>query len=74
MLIHVRQKLGLTSYALPQAPYLLTAEATQPAWRASVDNILAAIVTCAGSVMYCAAPVYADAPVAKKRVEIYLYT
>ena len=46
------------------------AEATQLAWRASVDNILAATVKYAGLVMNCAAPVYADAPVGKFKKKI----
>ena len=69
MLLHIpfcRQDSRLTSNALPQPAYLLTAEATQLAWRASVDNILAATVKYAGVVMYCAAPVYAEAPSEEK--------
>lgn len=56
---------GLTSNALLQPANLLTAAATQLAWRASVDSMLAATVKYAGVVMYCAAPVYADEPVEK---------
>ena len=78
MLLHIpfcRQDSRLTSNALPQPAYLLTAEATQLAWRASVDNILAATVKYAGVVMYCAAPVYAEAPSEEKSSSnIYPYT
>jgi hypothetical protein len=51
-----------TSRAPLQPANLLTAEATQLAWRASVERTLAAAVRNVLSVMSLAAPVYADTP------------
>lgn len=60
------QNKRLTSNGPYQGIFLLTAEATQLAWRASVDSILAAAVKSTRELMSFAAPVYADAPVEKQ--------
>ena len=60
------QNKRLTSNGPYQGAFLLTAEATQLAWRASVASMLAAAVKRTPDVMSFAAPVYADAPVGKK--------
>ena len=64
------QNKRLTSNGPYQGIFLLTAEATQLAWRASVDSILAAAVKSTRELMSFAAPVYADAPIEKQIIDL----